>query len=160
MTTGELCTFVREQVPGFSEPTIEMAGSGYHYTCHTKNILTAGVFLGVPITSNLISTQRSAVSTPARDSDGIVFAYPSLQKTAEMGLGQEIFRIDFRSGISAFHTHERELERKHGLIDSRTLLILASEIVRFEFLGSAAQLLQRHSWSSAPELPSSIERRS
>jgi len=83
-----------------------------------------------------------------------------LQKTAEMGLGQEIFRIDFRSGISAFHTQERELERKHGLIDSRTLLILASEIVRFEFLGSAAQLLQRHSCSAAPELPSSIERRS
>ena len=56
-----------------------------------------------------------------------------------MGLGQEIFRIDFRSGISAFHTKERELEQKRGLIDSRTLLILASEIVRFELLGSAAQ---------------------
>ena len=58
-----------------------------------------------------------------------------------MGLGQEIFRIEFRSALSVFHAEERELERRYRLIDSRTLLILATEVVRFDFLGDAAGYL-------------------
>jgi len=145
VTTEQLYAFVREHVPGFSEPTIESAGSGYHYTSHAQTILRAGIFKGVRATSKLISTQRSAVSTPATDSDGVVFAYPCLHKAAEMGLGQDIFRIDFRSGVSAFHAEERDIERRHGRIDSRTLLILASEIEHFELLGSAGDY-----YSAAP----------
>ena len=141
MTTEELYAFVRENIPGFAEATIEVAGSGFHYTRHAQVILSTGVFRGAPVTPNLISTQRSALSAPATDSEGVVFAYPSLAKTAQMGLGQEIFRVDFRSALSVVHAAEREMERRYGLIDSRTLLILAREIVRFEFLGSAENFL-------------------
>ena len=58
-----------------------------------------------------------------------------------MGLGQEILRIQFRSALSVFHAAEREIERKYALIDSRTLLILATEIEQFELLGSAKDFL-------------------
>lgn len=141
MTTEQLYDFVREHVPGFVEPTIEGAGSGFHYTRHAETILRTGAFRGAPVTPNLVSTQRSADSVPATDSEGVVFAYPSLPKAAEMGLGQEILRIQFRSALSVFHAAEREIERKYALIDSRTLLILATEIEQFELLGSAKDFL-------------------
>jgi len=137
VTTEQLYAFVREHIPGFAEPRIEVAGSGFHYTRHAQAILSARAFLGAPVTPNLISTQRSAFSAPATDSEGVVFAYPSLPKTAEMGLGQEIFRIHFSSALSVVHAAEREIESRYGLIDSRSLLIFANEIVRFERLGNA-----------------------
>lgn len=142
MTTDDLADFIRRSVPGFSDLRIEQEGCGYHYTSHGPSILRSGGFLGVPPSKTLIATQRTAVSIPGTDPDGVVFAYPAVEKAAQMGRGQDIFRIFFRSAVSAFHLTEREIERRHGLIDSRTLLIVATEILRFECLGSAENYLR------------------
>jgi len=60
-----------------------------------------------------------------------------------MGKGKDIFRIHFRTTVSAFHKFEREIEKSRGLIDSRTLLILAPEIHRFEIALRAEGLFHR-----------------
>lgn len=140
MTTEGLKQFLEANVPGFTELTVEGSGCAYHYTRHSISIMRDGRFLGAPITPALIATSRTDFSAPASDPDGVVFAYPLLEKAAQMGGGQDVFRLKFRTAVSAYHSAEREIERRHGLIDSRTVLILASEIEQFELISSAESI--------------------
>jgi hypothetical protein len=144
VTTEQLRDFVQIRVQGFVDLRIEQTGSGYHYTPHGRQIEHAGAFCGASVGSHLIATQRSLTPSQAADPYGVVFAYPTFEKAVQMGIQFEVFRVTYRSALSAVHATEVDLERQRGLIISRTLLILAHEIEAFVNLGPARELQMAH----------------
>jgi hypothetical protein len=132
MNTEELLAFILANVPNFLLPTTIGAGTAFHYTTHFEAINALGRFLGAFINEEMDRTQQQLISPPARDPNGVVFAYDGIDEAVKEGFGTQIIEIIFNSAIRASHGQEVALD---GAPD--TIIILASEITGFRFVRNA-----------------------
>jgi hypothetical protein len=144
-TAADLAQYLTVYVPIFESPKTQGPGIAYHYTCHGSNIRKVDRLFGAAITPGLAQTQFEAGnSQPAPCEDGVVFAYSTLEKTRQEGVGKEIVKITCSSAVSALQTKEAELLIRlnrsttgfgafRHLIEP-TRLILTHDIRSFEFI--------------------------
>jgi len=117
----------------FEKVEIVGPGTAYHYSPHGAALVASGRFLGASVNEDIDRTQQSSVeSPPATDPQGVVFAYEDEADAREEGFGCEIFRIDYRRAVKAVHSQEDALLAAAA---SRTVLIVAGDIERFESIG-------------------------
>jgi hypothetical protein len=138
MTTAELRDFVRQKIPVFKDVIALGRGTGFHYTPHRTAIKAFGRFLGGPVSPHVHQTQKSEISELATDPNGVVFAYPTLTAAVWEGLGKDIYLIRYTSAVSAIQSADQGAAGKQTAKDPN-LMILANEIVGFEYLGPARQ---------------------
>jgi hypothetical protein len=89
MTIAELRDFVRQKIPVFTNVMALERGTGFHYTPHRTAIESSKRFLGTPMSLQMHQTQKSEISEPATDPNGVVFAYPTLTTAVREGLGKD-----------------------------------------------------------------------
>jgi hypothetical protein len=132
MSTTELLEYVRAHVPAYVDPMLTGPGVGFHYTTHSRAILDAGYFLGQPIGPRLHATQADpGPSSPALDPHGVVFLFPDLASAILHGKGQDIFQVQYHSGVIAVQQFEAAIRLGYGLINSPDILVLAPQIAGF-----------------------------
>jgi len=152
MNIGDLKEFLINYVPNFEEPEIlDNEGECYHYTPHWEKIKTINRFKDAKINSDLDQTQKLHYLAEATETIGVVFAYEYIEDAREEGFGFDIIKIRYRVAISALHkaedflsdyTRKLALEQRIDMEESitpKTLLILTSDILSFDWIEKAKQ---------------------
>lgn len=146
----DLYTFLIKNVPNFVDPEIlNREGECYHYTAHWNKIQESKILKGAKINTDLDQTQKINYLGEATEMEGVVFAYESINDTREEGFGLDIIKIHYKNAIRALHKAEDELgdfsveeALKLGIEITKTetpktLLILTSDILTFEYIEKA-----------------------
>ena len=136
MNTVELFQFISTKVKNFTNLEIIYNGVAYHYTMHSNFIEASGRYLGVAISEEIDRTQDGVESIPAKEIDGVVFAYEELEASKEEGFllkedkkKNKIYEITFRTAIRA--NHQQEVDFSGAPL---TIIIIASEIIDFKIV--------------------------
>ena len=136
MNTDELLQFISTRVQNFTKPEIIHNGVAYHYTMHSNLIEASGRFLGAAITKEIDRTQDGVESIPAKEIDGLVFAYEDIEASKEEGFimpedkkKNKIYEIKFRTAIRANHQQEVDFSSAPP-----TIIVIASEITDFKIV--------------------------
>lgn len=140
MSISDLKLFVEREIPTFVDLREMGAGAAYHYTFYAPQIFDLGRLLGAPISPGLCATQRNAVSLPATDPAGVVFAYPDKERAAfEMPRteGVELLELEFEMALSAIQEKDSAIYLRMNMPVVPNLLILANNITRFRRIGES-----------------------